>query len=323
MYKENIWIDSIPGSISTNTITFESENQDSSKVTIKNDISDKTHLGLFTLLSNSSFIFNKIELNIEGDSRYTGILSGGQTNKVEIKNCSFIGSINPSCIINRSNRLDSIIVINNKFSNTFHIGIRNESTGNGIISNNIFEGLIEHTISGNFKNITSSNNYFNKVINGIYVHAMENGLVNGNKIIKSETGIRVDGGSVNIRNNQVNFGSSFGIWSTSKYSEIVNNWIYNIADHDNNSGIGLSIECFFSKSIHNTIYLSKGNLLTKAFLSNGGDSLHISSNIFSTIQGSYPVELKLRPRALNMNYNDYFSQQSFFGKIEKDRKSVV
>ena len=316
VYKENIWIDSIPGSISTNTITFESENQDSSKVIIKNDISDKNQLGLFTILSNSSFVFNRIGINIEGDSRYTGILSGGQTNKVEIKNCSFVGSINPSCIINRGNRLDSMIVINNKFSNTFHIGIRNESTGNGIISNNIFEGVIEHAISGNFKNITSSNNYFNKVVNGIYVHALENGIANGNKIIKCETGIRVDGGNVNIRNNQVNFGWHFGIWSTSRYSEIINNWIYNIADHDNNSGIGLSIECFFSKSVHNTIFLSKGNLLTKAFLSNGGDSLHISSNIFSTIQGIYPVELKLRPRALNLNYNDYFSQQSFFGKIE-------
>lgn len=309
IYQEQLELNNIPGASEVNTVTFESESRDSSKVTITNVNSGGNQNFTIRLYDASHIRFKNIAFEIEGPEWYASLLIGGKYKDLEISGCQFETKGGNAKSIYASENGEQIRITGNRFSGSNNHVMAFDLKGSAVISNNTLIGIKEYGITGYFYQAIISGNKIFKFGQGINVDIASQGEITKNSINDAHFGIRCVGtGTVIIDKNRVNANEQVGIYAGVSRSIVSNNWIYNNSNQRQTTSVGVFVE--HSKNariIHNSIFLSLGNKQTSGVRANGGDSISISNNIIAIKQFGIPVYIDNRPPNLYLDYNNYFS----------------
>lgn len=206
-YTEQLQLNSIRGGSSSNTVTFQSQSGDSSKVNwnYPNNSSDNW---IFHLNGASNVILNQITLERTGSSTAgSRLLTLSSTTDVAVTNCAFIGVWAKSTgIYDQDGNNNSLLISNNnlRLSNygIYLSGIGAYENNNMIINNTLDSnalrgifavGQINFTIKGNTVLHLGALNYGNEV-NAFDLQYCDSMLfVSNNKIVCHEPGVSILG----------------------------------------------------------------------------------------------------------------------------------
>jgi parallel beta-helix repeat protein len=301
VYTEQIAIDSIPTTSSINTITFESESQDSSAVTIQftppnsttpavfllkgTDFVTFRHLGFKALPSGYSDV---LELRYSADhltvtncyfeGYHFGSSSvlikclnfGGVSDSLTIKNSYFLNGQHAVYLYNGGNKQHGIKIENNTFLNQRFACLDLSFTRGLYVRKN---NITSNTTSSAFKAIDlgSSDTYTE---------------ISGNAISLSSagSGMFLDG---------LNFSTNLGT------AHVFNNMV-------RSAGSGLGIGIWNSEHVftsHNNVFASgSGPAIELA----GGDSLYVRNNVLVSNSGRAFSSFSVTPHVVS-DYNDLYS----------------
>ena len=325
IYNEQLLINTIPGASVVNAITFQSENGDSSLVTIV-CTSDTTNTNYTVKLDSASFItLRHVTLQATGlDSCDVLEISNGSCHN-HILNCRLISILKRGFLINSNQHIDSANVIMNNFFLNGAYGIEFDLQGGtpyyeegNSIRNNIF--INQSMIAIKFiyqKNLTIKNNYIYSSV--IHTNLEGNGWL----------GIAVGGSyeNVEVSYNKVTLkADSCGGWicgiSTGGYLgtsnagvKIINNSV-NITNYNNIPSyfaivVGINLQSGIYAHIYNNSVRTEGNNANMfTFSSNSSYYCKIFNNIFanfSTNDSSATVKIISDPGSHVMNYNCFYS----------------
>ncbi|MCX6351965.1 MAG: M4 family metallopeptidase [Bacteroidetes bacterium] len=180
VYQEKIRITSIPGASSINTITFTSQNGDSSKVILTDTSSNISSYPNYTLLMDSAswIIFKKITISRTG----TGIFANVIVLNPLSKNNSFY-----------NNQMIGVQAISNNFSQSIYATNKTNTSDNLLKNNLIKYGSMAISFIGDSLTKTSNNNFENNIIDsfyatGIYLKFNTNSFIKNNTISQSPAG---------------------------------------------------------------------------------------------------------------------------------------
>ena len=309
-YEETFRLNEISGSSAINTITFQSQSQDSSKVKIKYTTSSSNQW-VFQLDSTDYITFKQLSFQSLG-SDYPRVLNiNGTATNITIENCRFTGYNTTSSydyyalLFSYDDITDNILIQNNVFSNG-SFGVRIEgynsstlSTGTQIL-NNEFTDQSQHAIYLEYQDAPIANfNVINMDCNpayAIYLYYCDNALeVRKNKInmVQGDWGIYLD--------------DCDGI--DSERGLISNNLVTIQADGNSN---GIYIEnSNYINIYHNSVYLTTGATgAYGAFYQTGGSNLNVKNNIFANFGGNYAFNVRT-PAAVTSDNNNYFATGNF------------
>ncbi|MEO0312703.1 MAG: hypothetical protein RIQ89_2360 [Bacteroidota bacterium] len=210
VYSEQLLIDPIPGASLTNTITFQSENLDSSLVTIALPSSNLAANNYLVRLNGASFItFHKITFERSGSNAFARIIDyTANASYNTISNCRVIGStstvtISSAALIYSSASTlfnDSMNVFTNNIFSNGSLGIYMNGVSpaalenNIVITNNIFENQTSKAIQlSNQAQAIISNNTVRSVavfnnFSAIYCNLCQQNMVITNNKIEGVTG---------------------------------------------------------------------------------------------------------------------------------------
>jgi len=343
VYEEQVKIFAIPGASAINTVTFESESGDSSKVELHykqiNQVND------FTLkLSGAAFV-NFKKLSVLRTNEYYSLVINDLSNSIHVEN-SFINSrvfiqkssnvklqknriINPpgwGIQISESNNIqikdnlqqcqygirvfdkmsDSIFIKNNVIS----IFDPNWGDGSGMHFEWAVKGLLE-----------VDSNYIHGFINtGIYVRPPTGSVakIRYNKIENiRDHGIYSEGdGLTEISYNRI-LGIKIGtaLFVSSPNTKVVNNYFQSIGN-GLSKGIVLNTNANGSKILFNSVnILGTDRLNGRAIEIMGGSDYIIKNNIFANTGGGYAAYFASTPAIKDIDYNNYYSTGNSFGYL--------
>ncbi|MDP3916224.1 MAG: gliding motility-associated C-terminal domain-containing protein, partial [Bacteroidota bacterium] len=288
-YNEQFAINNILGSSASNTVTFQSESGDSTKVMISHDVEGS----ITANLKHASYInFRKI-----GFAGYKGLVLDEYTNNINIEQCFLTGS-------------NSALEVR---SGSHHI----------LISSSAFSAVPTAIFLENAKDIEIRNNIFNEQrTQGIGTSTSENVIVDGNRFNKTPTGVYLYNTKNSIvRNNRFNiltqqYAVNTGIYLTScDVLSIYNNYI-NV--EGNLLGTGIRMEY----TLHTGIYYNSLNIATtdigkssKGLWFQTGDQNNIKNNIFNVKTSGCPVWIDAGTTGFSLDYNDYYSPSGLIGRL--------
>ncbi|HET6224690.1 MAG TPA: NosD domain-containing protein, partial [Bacteroidia bacterium] len=271
-YDEYFSLSTIKGNSAVNTITFQSENQDSSLVTLISRNSSPWNSTVINLDSVSYITFSKLTFQIEKDS-YIEMFHLSRTHHCTIKNCSFITrpySYSDTHFIRSVISSDSLAVTNCEFHNG-QTAIELKGTYAQIVRNN-FDTQYKNMIVGSGTDVFCASNTFNctKEYGGsaILFSGLTSGILSKNKFIlsgKDFKGIAFINANIDgllIANNFMVLTGGSGIYlNNSNRIQILYNSILQKGD-----GV-----CFASDQTSQTV--SKNNIYCNAFSKNYAVSL--------------------------------------------------
>lgn len=294
-YNEQVSIGNIPGTSSTNTVTFLSSSNDSSSVKIyfTGSPSDNSAVRLY----NASYIkFHKVTIQAPS-SYYTAINLSGNIEHISFNNCEIIGTSTTSSSTSRS-----VIYRNYNYDSerTIDLSFMNSTIRNGSY------GMYLYNSSANYLNgfyvtncVFKDNHYTN-----LYCYYSQNIGISGN-IFERNTSSRNDGYGVRI-------------YSSNDSLTILGNRII-----QKNAGYGLYLSNIYGSN-------SKRNLIANNFISSYSGSndgydviiLEYSSytdlvfnNVHRSCTGNY-YALRVNDgsniRLFNNNFNNALQGNSFF-----------
>jgi hypothetical protein len=304
-YTDTLTLLSVAGT-SSYSITFRSENSDSSSVIIQDYSTSPASMNYILLLKAAkNLVFEKLTFkqNIATDfpSGNFGIRLEGAVTDLRILNCRFIGLsvYNRAISSHTGNTLGTFQLKNSYFTNVGE-GI-SLYWCNGItfdISNNTFS-------NSSFRNIQVSN--FSGTIPG---------TIADNKIISTlttggVTGIDVSSTSCNINRNTILFKTGIGISANTGQRIISNNYIQ--IDSLTSSALNISNSSLSTQVVHNTV---KAKIVNSAgsvmMLQSSSVNLAIKNNILINT-GTIGRVLYLGSATTNaIDYNRYTSNSSTF-----------
>lgn len=336
-YIEDFTIQAITGSSSTNTITFQSESGDSSKVTIGKL---QTNSPLVNLNGAQYVIFNKITLQLGGGSSY-GVLVGitGSTGNVTFQNCQFIGantnstSTNDAIISSSSSRNSGCTFNNNLFLygsyGLYLYGTSSSSReSNTVITNNTFSN--QYTVGMQLyyhdgplvKGNTISTNTANTSFMGIRGEYLDNGMeidsnhitFTGSTALTNAYGFYLRYCDVNglITKNRILLGDDSGLRGIYMYlcrtGIVANNQIE--VGSSSSSCEGLHVyDCDYYDIFYNSIYNRGSSTSAKGFYTVYSSSQEIKNNSFYCENGYYPLYISSTLPS-TIDYNNYYSDRS-------------
>ena len=301
-YYEQIEINPIPGSSTTNTVTFESESGDSSQVLIWNQGGVHT----FKLIGSKNIIFSK--LSIKKYYYSTGsIVIGNSSENIVISNCKII-SVFVTDGIRVEGGSKNIFITNNFFyGEGGSSGVVVSNVENIQIYKNIFQGYsLAAYGSANISNLHINENEASGC--GIDLsYTGDSVYITNNRITVSN--IKVTSGESNrwcfIESNRIATSSASGIILTTKNCLVANNYI---SIFGNNPWNGIqATNCNQTKIVFNSINLLNSNIHSKCILLNGGSSVEIQNNIFSNPGGGYSAYILNNPTSCSWDYNNYYN----------------
>jgi pectin methylesterase-like acyl-CoA thioesterase len=315
-YDEEVRIDSVPGSSNINTITVESFNLDSSRVILRNYASRPNQLNVINIQGGNNFHFRHLTIKSTGDSRYSVFMIGGQSKIVKITNCAIESIQGDSKHIHVTDGCDSLIVLNNRFIGRPYMSIITQAKIYADISYNQMLGNHGYSVYGHFRKLNCTNNRIEEANEPISIQVDETAYIGENLIYSTNIGVRATGIRINVNGNRIMFRKFYGIISHAIQSTITNNWIFNHRDTDDDSQSGIQIEGQNARIMFNSIHLSRGNRQSTALKVVGGDSLIVSSNIFSVRKDAYPIFISRKPKVYTFDHNGYYSPQGKTGWLE-------
>jgi len=313
-YNEQNQLNQVTGASSTNTITFQSADLDSTKViltyastgynsnwTLRLNGADYVKLRKMTIAATNSSYARCIDIN--GTARYD-----------TIENCQFYGYNTTSSsdyftlIYSYDDNFQNLVIQNNLFANGSY-GLRLEGSSSSVLSpgteilNNEFFDQSQYGMWLEYHDAPVVNNNILELGKdpcfGIYFEYCDNAYeIQNNKITltKGDFGIylyRCDGAALSKGLIASNIVSIQGIGS-------------------NSCGIYLS-ECTYQNIYHNSVNLASTATGTGhgAFYLTAGANIDVRNNIFVNFGGYYAYNIRTTSAITNSNYNNYYSTGNF------------
>ncbi len=321
-YEETFRLNEITGSSGTNTITFQSQSQDSTKVIINYTTSSDNRY-VFQLDSTDYITFKQLTFQSLG-SDYPRVLNiNGTATNITIENCRFLGYNttssydNYALIYSYDDQTDNLLIQNNTFSNG-SFGVRIDgynsstlSTGTQIL-NNKFIDQSQYGIYLQYQDAPVVNNNIMNMdrdpAHAIYFYVCDNAFeVRKNKInmVQGDWGIYLD----NCDGNDTQRGL------------IANNFV-TIQANGYSNGIYIYYSTY-QNIYHNSVYLTSGATGSYgAFCQTGGSNITVKNNIFANFGGNYAFNVKT-PAAVTSNNNNYFATGNFLACWDDSNKETL
>jgi gliding motility-associated-like protein len=311
VYSEQIEIGQIEGTNSTNTVTFISESEDSSLVTLQylqyNIILDYT-----VKLNNAEYVYFQ-HLGVKrsyGDNPF--IIK--ESNNISVLNCMLSGDIS----IKIESESENIDINNNYFEGNYDkriciVGSAGSLNRKIEIRHNIFPASTNYCIEISYaENVEILQNQISNFYQAIKIEYCDNVLVGYNTIENSENycieiNSDVSQDSIQIIGNRISgIMNSDGIRIFCENVEIINNFIH-INGLAENYGVYLSSLANNCKLYHNAISVTSSNSVSGAVYLEDAEYLDIRNNIFTNCGGGYSVKVEYSPLNLIIDYNNYYS----------------
>ncbi len=311
IYEEQIAISGdILGTSASNTVTFQSESEDSSAVVLSNTQSNYSNSLDYTLKLENVRHLNFRQLSFyRKNGSYNNVLYNADhilyshcnlqyaSNEYRLENCDSLTIENS--YIQRNIRLypnNHFIKIKN---NILKLGIKSNYTSNNNIqiTGNIIDGIIDIKADGYPGN-----------------SIIENNTISSDHISSSDC-IKTEGNNIKrISGNRLIIDQfTTGINCNSPSTEISNNYI-NISRSGSN-GIYLGSSADSCTILFNTVKnLGQSTTGSRAFsVVNGVEELSVKNNIFSCINSGIPAYIEGSTESWEMDYNDYYSRSGSIG----------
>lgn len=293
-YNERITIGDITGASATKTITFRSQGNDSSAVTLSYASSGSATDNFVVFLDNADYIkFSYLTIQRTGTSNYAQVIemsNGATYNTFEycnIKGTTAVSTTTFTALVGSSNTLEDSY--NNFLYNTFSggsYGLNYLGRGSSMLD----PGLV---ITGNL--------FKNQVYRGIYITNQDGAQIANNRIITNTANTGYNGiygmyanNDTRILKNKLELSTGYGIYLTNSAAAgvsvilVANNFI-SVAGSSTNYGL------FLNQLLYANIYYNSVNLTTAP----GGRACNISgasttsidllNNSFVNVGGGYAM----------------------------------
>ncbi len=309
-YNEQFQVMPITGSSMSSTVTFQSENRDSSLVNIAFSASSGSYV--FRLRAADYVTIRDLTISATGSNNAVAIRLSGNPKWDSIYSCEIVGNTNVTSdgsIHANESLFNNIVIQNCNFSSGYY-GIRLDGSNAiyavGInVSGNIFSGQSAYAIYLEDMDAAIVMNNNVDVIGdagftGIYLNDVNNDFVLTGNIVMSSTG--TDGG-LKIEN-------CTGI--SSKRGLVANNVV--IA-----GGISTAYGIYTRNSDYVNVYynstrISSSNLTGgRGYYNFGGNNVDVRNNVFTNFGGGYTYYANNSTAITNSNYNNLYTTGNFIG----------
>jgi hypothetical protein len=357
IYNERLVLTEITGSTESNTVTFKSENDDSTKVLLTSEVSTNADF-LINFNNSHNIIIKGLKLSIQQISNTVNLFkfTNGSSN-IHIKNCNLYCFTWTKSMFNIMESSHDIVIENNYITGwsgrasmlsatdgAHHILFKSNkvidyvfSESTAIYAANAFDLDIE---SNEIKNIPQGfyiiliegcqslricDNLIEEcpVYSAIRITNSIGDTITGNKIDNS-TGIYLSGntnsycvGNKIYRANDVN-----GLHIKSGNATVGNNFIH-IDGELTCAGIFLEQVTPGSDIVFNSVNVTNSNLNTAALRIEGSSGFSLKDNIFSNKASGYAIEASVVNFNDDWNYNNYFNNKGGFAIVNDEEISSL
>jgi len=335
IYRERLFIMSLPGSSEINTVTFQSENDDSTLVTIQIIQQAQTGESMLIMEGSGHIVFRSVGLftGATNNSDNNAVLIRGSKN-IRFEGCNFQMSKISDLGISIKEHCEDIEIRDSRFvsqnAKAMAIEVSGQPTRNITIAGNRIFGASEWTyptisISDNVRKINIFGNHIEDCYRAVEIIESDTILIVGNNLNNCNDGIYIGNwcseieisgnrllGITNHQNSSEGT-SGISIFNTEKIL-VLNNFI-----HASGSGpvIGLNIQSAnFCKIHYNSINLANDDIQSKSKAINlkASGSIIARNNIFKTIYPGAPVYIT-NSNQVDFDYNDYYSLYPIIGYL--------
>ncbi len=340
-YNEKIWINKIPGVSATNTVSFESQTNDSTSVTLT--YSPVSYSDNYTVyMYDADYItFSYLTLASGGSSYANVVVIDSSSDHNTFTHNKIQGYLTSQVSTNQA------LIYSSGFSEHY----------NSFTNNNFFQGsyglYYYGTSTKEIGTVISNNDFIEQYYSGIYLSNQNAALVTGNYIYSSSgTSFRAiqsqfcDDKMI-ITKNKIdipNSGGGYGLYLTNSESTAGNEaLIANNFFHINTSGATCSgISCIssaYQKIYNNSVNVTGSNNTSYAIIFDGYGSigLQIKNNILANNAGGPANYCYISTSLFSTDYNSYFTSGvnlcNYYGNLptlaawqsatSKDAHSVV
>lgn len=320
-YTEQLFLDSIKGSSSANTVTFQKDPASSTSPIIQFAASSSVQPSVIELDSTDYVTFKGLDIRATGTSYANVFLLKGFTKKITIESCTITGVISSNTththiasLPGSSHQTDSLLIRNNTFSKAysfidlFGAATSNPEKGNTIENNTGTDFRNRGFYITNQQGLTIKNNSLTSAFatfsqTGIYCQ----GLQNGNSIFNNQLVLKTSGSS---RGFTISGATGSSVDRISFYNNTYRN---PSANSSVDRGLDIrtchNIDIYHNTSVSNSSSSFNGNPL---FVS-GGTNLNIKNNNLVSLNGGFVVNISSNPSAMVMDYNNLYSATGSFG----------
>jgi len=302
LYNEQIQIDSIPGTSEEDTVIFQSESGDSTKVSV-------SFAGDYVILLSHVHFLTLSEmtiLNVGGSA----VMMTGQAGDIRIRHCKISVVSNEAPAIAADTGCTSITILANYIIASLGTGVVATSVDSISFADNVLSGA---TVSvANSDHVTFTGNdirlYTKFSSSGSHgVTVVDNHFDNGSRIESSgDTNLLISGNRI------VNVVNGSGILLNSPSAMVVNNFVH-ISGNVSSAGIKAGTGASGSNIIFNSIHVTNTNWGSRAFDLSGGDNYTVKNNIFCNREGGYAAYVNASVSGNDWDYNDYYSAYNNIG----------
>jgi hypothetical protein len=306
IYTEKVEIYPIPGVDATNTITFQSTQMDSSKVTLTHTTSQASNY-VIRLSGVRHISFKYLGFKSNG-SKYANIFDfANGAGDIEFLNNYFEGSSTTSyssiasAIYSKYGNTNNFVFKNNYVKNNYtaiyFYGSSTDSLTNFVFENNVFDNFVRNGLELRYvNNIAITGNTFtsNSVYSsnyGIYTAYNKDGLViTNNRMALSPTNYAYGIYMFGAKGTAVN------------YVNISNNFISVLTGTGSSRGLYFS-SCDYMNVVFNSINLYGGGQGNSALYSSSGSYHNVKNNNFAVYKG-YAMYVTTMPTSSQHDYNN-------------------
>lgn len=306
-YEEHFELFSVTGVSPTDTILFQSESGDSTKVILTFNAVSSPEDYLVKLTGADYITFKRMTLAMANSSYSTVIRINGNVNNLNLLNNIISGD-------------------NDAYSSLIYSGDGN-ITDNVLISNNyILEGGYGINLNGNNSTFSRNVRIINNILDsqndyGIYLEDQDGPSIIDNQISSSDNyfyGISLNDcdnnllvARNNITNNQTTYAGIYLYYCNGtllKQGAIINNYV-GLSGTSYVTGISLSSSEYQNIS-YNSVHISSTyyyNSDKNAFYVYGGDYVYVKNNIFACTAGGYAYNIRNTTAIDASDYNDLYT----------------
>jgi len=321
-YDEVLTINQIPTTGSNATITFRSQNGDSTSVTLTSST------GSYVVKLNGADYIRFEKMTIKATSSVATVveISGGSDYNIFKSNVLELGAsptFSTSRVINNTGTADNYNqILNNRISGGYYgiynYGVSTSSLEKGSkIEGNIVKDFYYYGIYSYYQDSTVINsNIVENGANSGVVYGI-NASYNDNLVSVSKNKVYVHGSGTS---------ANYGIYinycdNTSAQPGLISN---NFVTQSGTTGSIYGIVNYYStyhKYIHNSVNITSGSTTGGAFYSTSGSNIDVYNNIFVNTGGGYAYYVGTTSAILNSDYNDIYANGTnlaYWGSAQAD-----
>jgi len=312
-YVDQISFGNISGASSTNTIVFQSQNQDSSLVTLQYSPNYQDN---FTIAFNGSkyITFKKMELIADGSSYATAIRFDNNSSNISFENCLISGSdknnssVNLSLIYSASS-IQSLLIKNCKLSKGSY-GIYLSTTSKNIVitQNTIIDQYASaFHCSGGDNIMIADNNFSSTTILSDYETI---------KLSNAGKNLKIFNNAFFINNGYCALNMNACTATDSNIGLIANNCYVSIQGPTNNLCFLCLNDCSYQKIVYNSALNQRLNEKSSILLIEGSNSENIGllNNNFFNASSGFILTLSNVAAINYSNYNNFMTLSNFVVK---------